>query len=69
MTGESAGLTLLIDGALGRAGKEPDAALMAASTSWAAASILRDRSNCKTTWVELSWLCEVICVTPGISDS
>ena len=57
MIGESAGLTLRYVGLLGRlAGSWPRAALMAACTSRAAASILRFRSNCSVTLVEPSWL-------------
>src|SRR6201996_2212323 len=47
-------------------GNCPLAALMAASTSDPAPSMLRDRSNCRTIWVELVWLDDVISDTPGI---
>ncbi len=69
-TGESAGLTLRMVGALGRlVGSWPLAALIAACTSWAAASILRDRSNCRVTEVEPSELTEVSSLTPAISEN
>src|SRR6266566_4588987 len=54
-------------GLLGRLeGNWPRAALMAACTSRAAASMLRLRSNCRTMFVEPSWLVEVISVTPAM---
>src|SRR5439155_1573429 len=54
-------------GLLGRfEGNWPRAALMAACTSRAAASMLRLRSNCRTMFVEPSWLVEVISVTPAM---
>src|SRR5947208_6884146 len=54
-------------GLLGRLeGNWPRAALMAACTSRAAASMLRLRSNCRTMLVEPSWLVEVISVTPAM---
>ena len=69
-TGVSVGLTLRREGGLGRlVGSWPAALLIAACTSWAAASRLRVRSNCKVTWVEPTALPEVIWVMPGISDS
>src|SRR5208337_3941628 len=47
MIGKSAGLTFRYVGGLGRSfGKSPVAALIAVTTSTAAPSILRDRSNC-----------------------
>src|SRR3984893_1966529 len=62
--GASAGFTLRYVGLLGRlVGNCPRAALIAACTSRAAASIFRFRSNCSTMLVEPSWLVEVICVT------
>ncbi len=70
MIEESAGLTFFMFGGLGRlVGSWPAAALTADCTSWAAASMLRPRSNCSTTWVWPIALLEVIWVTPGISDS
>src|SRR5207237_119450 len=54
-------------GLLGRLeGNWPRAALMAACTSRAAASMLRLRSNCRTMLVEPSWIVEVISVTPAM---
>src|ERR1700722_16864887 len=65
--GESAGLVFLYVGGVVRfCGKVLPAAVIAACTSCAAASILRLRSNCTTTWVEPSVLIEVIWVTPAI---
>src|SRR5258707_11131745 len=67
MMGASAGLTLRQFGLLGRlAGSCPRAALIAACTSRAAASMLRLRSNCRVTLVEPSELVEVISVTPAM---
>src|SRR6201996_2493195 len=66
--GESAGLTFLYVGGVGIVlGNWPLAALMAASTSEPAPSILRERSNGRTICVELVWLDDVISDTPGIS--
>ena len=65
--GESAGLTFLKVGGLGRFfGNWPPAALIASSTSPAAPSMLRLRSNCSVIAVVPSVLTEVICETPGI---
>src|SRR6201999_1358897 len=47
-------------------GNWPLAALIAASTSEPAPSMLREISNCRTIWVELVWLDDVISDTPGI---
>ena len=59
--GASAGFTLRYEGLPGRYdGNWLRAALIAACTSRAAASMLRFRSNCKTMPVEPSWLIEVI---------
>ena len=70
MIGASAGLTLRKLGAAGRlVGSWPLAALIAACTSWAAASMLRDRSNCRVMLVEPLALTEVIWVTPAISEN
>ena len=67
MIGASAGLTFLYEGLLGKLlGSWPRAALMAAWTSRAAASMLRLRSNCKTTDVEPNELDGVISVTPAM---
>ena len=67
MIGASAGFTLRQFGRVGRlAGSCPSAALMAACTSRAAASILRERSNCIVMLVEPSWLVEVIWLTPAM---
>src|ERR1700736_5368321 len=65
--GESAGFIFRYPGLLGRlAGSCPLAALIAACTSRAAASILRFRSNCNVTPVAPSELLDVISVTPAI---
>src|SRR5215213_6907002 len=70
MAGASAGFTLRYEGLLGRfAGNCAREALMAACTSLAAASISRDRSNCRTTVVLPSPLDEVISVTPAMRPS
>src|SRR5690242_1605479 len=67
ITGASDGLTLWYHGLLGRfAGSCPRAALIAACTSRAAASMLRDRSNWSVTLAEPSELVDVISVTPAI---
>src|SRR6266699_3515989 len=67
MTGDSAGLTLRQFGLLGRlAGNCPRAALMAACTSRAAASILRPRSNCSVIDVLPRKLVDVISVSPAM---
>ncbi len=68
--GESAGLTLRKVGGFGRFdGNCPLAALMAACTSSAAASMLRLRSN----WIVIcdvpSELCDVICASPAICEN
>ena len=67
MTGASAGFTLRKVGWLGRfLGSWPWAPLIASSTSVAAASTLRLRSNC-TVMVEVpSTLIDVICARPLI---
>src|SRR5579871_3712519 len=65
--GESAGFTLRQLGFLGRfAGSWPRAALMAACTSRAAASILRFRSNWSVMLVDTRVLDEVISFTPAM---
>src|SRR5580700_10811484 len=65
--GVSAGFTLRYVGLLGKLiGKLPRAALMAACTSRAAASMSRFRSNCKVTEVEPSALDDVISVTAAM---
>src|SRR5580692_3310402 len=65
--GASAGFTFRYQGLPGRsAGNWLRAALMAACTSRAAASMLRLRSNCRTIPVEPSWLTEVIWLMPAI---
>src|SRR5437016_9639139 len=66
-TGASAGFTLRYVGLFGRfAGNWLRAALIAACTSRAAASIFRLRSNCRTMLVEPRLLDEVISSTPAI---
>src|SRR5262249_16263208 len=65
--GESAGLTLRYVGGLGRFfGNCPPAALIAACTSFAAASILRSRTNWIVIDVEPTTLVEGICEMPAI---
>src|SRR5262245_26960031 len=65
--GASAGLTFRYVGLFGRfGGSWLRAALMAAWTSRAAASMLRLRSNCKTMLVEPRLLDDVISVTPAM---
>ena len=65
--GESAGFTFRYEGLLGRLdGRLPRAALIAACTSRAAASMSRFRSNCNVMLVEPKALDEVISVTPAI---
>ena len=67
MMGESAGLTFLQVGGVGRfLGNWPEAALMAACTSLAAPSMLRSRSNWIVIALEPSDEVEVSCDTPGI---
>src|ERR1700730_11591632 len=67
MIGESAGLTFQYPGWPGKSvGSWPRAALMAAWTSRAAASMLRFRSNCRVMLVEPSDEVDVISVTPAI---
>src|SRR5690348_734569 len=67
MIGASAGLTLRQFGRVGRfAGNCPSAALIDACTSRAAASMLRERSNCRVMLVEPNWLVEVIWLTPAM---
>src|SRR5919109_3113093 len=67
IAGASAGLTLRYVGLLGRfAGSCARAALIAACTSRAAASMSRERSNCSVTLVLPRPLEEVISVTPAI---
>ena len=64
--GVSAGFTLRYVGLVGRfAGSWPLAALMAAWTSRAAASISCEKSNWSTMLVEPSPLVDVNCVTPA----
>ena len=65
--GESAGFTFRYEGLLGRLdGRLPRAALMAACTSRAAASMSRFRSNCSVMLVDPRALDEVISVTAAI---
>src|SRR6476661_7893137 len=67
MIGASDGLDLRKRGLLGRfAGSWPRAALIAAWTSRAAASMSRLRSNCSVMLVEPRELDEVISVTPAM---
>src|ERR1700728_2208454 len=67
MIGESAGFTFRYVGFEGRlAGRYVRAALMAASTSRAAPSMLRLRSNCSVMDVLPSELDDVISVTPAM---
>src|SRR5580692_8739719 len=65
--GESAGFTFRYEGLLGRfVGNCPRAALMAACTSRAAASMSRSRLNCRVMLVDPSELDEVISLTAAI---
>src|ERR1700722_1787143 len=65
--GASAGFTFRYVGLLGRlVGRYPRAALMAASTSRAAALMSRFRSNCRVIDVPPSVLAEVISVTAAM---
>ena len=65
--GASAGLVLRKVGGFGMSfGSCPPAALIASSTSFAAASMLRLRSNCSVIWLVPITLTEVICDRPGI---
>ncbi|SPE44536.1 conserved hypothetical protein [Candidatus Sulfotelmatobacter sp. SbA7] len=65
--GASAGFTFRYDGLPGRyEGNWLRAALIAACTSRAAASMLRLRSNCSTMPVAPNWLTEVIWLTPAM---
>jgi hypothetical protein len=65
--GASAGLTFRYEGLLGRfAGRSPRAALMAAWTSRAAASMFRLRSNWRVMFVDPRELEEVISVMPAM---
>ena len=65
--GESAGFTFRYEGLLGRFdGRLPRAALMAACTSRAAASMSRSRANCSVMLVDPRALDEVISVTDAI---
>src|SRR5271155_3260446 len=67
MIGASAGFTLRYVGFAGRlAGRYVRAALIAASTSRAAPSISRERSNCSVTEVVPNELADVISVTPAM---
>src|SRR3954469_17944414 len=70
MIGESAGFTLRNVGGEGRLlGSWPVDALMAASTSSAAPSIGRLRSNCSVIWVDPMPLVDVIWLRPAISEN
>src|SRR5262245_66096385 len=70
MIGASAGLTLRYHGLLGRlAGSCPRAALIAAWTSRAAASMLRFNSNWMVMLVEPSEEDDVISVMPAITPN
>ena len=70
MTGDAAELRLRYVGLLRSvAGRSARAALMAACTSRAAASILRFRSNCRLTRADPLELVEVISLTPAITPS
>src|SRR5580700_9786641 len=65
--GESAGFTFRYEGLFGRLdGRFPRAALIAACTSRAAASMSRSRSNCRVMLVDPRALDEVISVTAAI---
>ena len=67
-SGISAGLLLRNDGGLGMpGGSRGVASLMAVSTSTAAPSILRLRSNCSVIWVPPTWLMEVMESSPAIA--
>ena len=66
-SGISAGLLLRNDGGLGMpGGSRGVASLIAVSTSTAAPSMLRVRSNCSVTWVAPSWLTDVMESRPAI---
>ena len=68
--GASAGLARRKVGGLGRpAGRSVPAALIAASTSFAASAWLRLRSNCTTMEVVPSEELEVISLTPAMAPS
>ncbi len=68
MIGVSAGLILRHTGNSGRsAGSREEAALIAAWTSWAAASMSLSRLNCRISSTRPSELVEVISSTPGIA--
>src|SRR5438552_14387312 len=70
MTGVSAGLTLLYDGGDGMfGGSWRAAAAMAACTSCAAASRLRERLNCRVTLVEPRLDAEVIESSPEMVEN
>ena len=70
MIGIAAGLALRKEGRDCRSpGRSLSEALIAACTSRAAPSMLRERSNCTVMRVEPSDEREVISVTPGISPS
>ena len=70
MAGALAGLILRYCGLLGRSpGISMRAALIAACTSRAAPSMLRDRSNCSTMRALLTVLVEVISRTPAMAPS
>src|ERR1051326_4646751 len=70
MIGASAALIFRYPGLLGRlAGKYPRAALIAACTSRAAASMLRFRSNCSVMPVDPRLLDDVISVTEAMREN
>src|SRR6266487_4182600 len=67
--GESAGLDLLYDGGCIPGGSCRSVLEIAACTSWAAASILRDSANCKVMLVPPSVLDDVIASIPAIVEN
>src|SRR5215472_3510524 len=70
MMGESAGLTFLKVGGVGMPGGICDwAVVMAASTSWAAASSDRSRANCRVIEVTPSALVDVIESSPAMVEN
>src|SRR6266704_388908 len=67
--GESAGFDLLYDGGCMPGGSCRRVLEIAACTSWAAASMLRDRVNCKVMFVPPSVLDDVIASIPAIVEN
>ena len=68
--GWSAGFTFWYEGGVGMPGGSwGAAAAMAACTSWAAASMLRSRLNCRVIWVRPSALDDVIESMPAMVEN